>query len=198
MDKVKSAYEMAMERFSQREAVPREEIDRLDYLHSGKTMAATFLRESGYDLVTEINKHPEGWRGWISEGARETLVNNIQLPIDQLYADICQRAISGLTAITAKSEALEAILGQLKHLFDYYEQSSAQAYGQLKEAYRAKIMESVRKDGNRNIDEQAIEPERYAGFREEWAKTRLRLNEQYQNILSEQKNKLRHVLKETG
>ena len=198
MDKIKSAYEMAMERFSQREAVPREEIDRLEYLEAGKMIAAAYLRENGYDLAAAIKEQPEERHKYLLEGVRETLLSNIQLPTDQQYIEQNQRAMSGLRAVTATQEALEAIFEQFKHLFNYYEQSAAQAYGQLKDMYRAKIMDAANKSGNNQLTEQAIEPERYAGFRDEWAKARLRLNDQYQNILNEQKGKLREILRATS
>ena len=194
MDKIKSAYEMAMERFSQREAVPREEIDRLEYLEAGKMIAAAYLRESSYDLAAAIKEQPEARRGYLTEGVRETLLNNLQLPAEPQYAEQNQKVMSGLTAIAANKEALEAVFEQFKHLFNYYEQSVAQTYGQLKDMYRAKILDSARKSGNEQLTEQAIEPERYAGFRDEWGKARLRLNDQYQSILNEQKGKLRQII----
>jgi len=194
LDKIKSAYEMAMERFQQRDEVPKKEIDRLDSIPVGKAMAAAYIRENNYDLIAEISKQPAENRKYIIEGIHETFINNIQLPMEQHIADQNKRVMSGMLSIVENVEEVAAVFVQLTHLFNYYEQVSTQAYGQMKDAYRAKVMESARKIGNNNITEESIDPERYAGFREEWLRTRTRLNEQYQGALKESKDNLRKVI----
>ena len=194
MDKIKSAYEMAMERFQQRDAVSREEIDRMESVPLGKAMAATFLRESGYDLVAEIGKQPEEKRAYIIKGIQETLINNIQLPIDKIAVEMTQKSMTGLLITTENKAAVAEVYELFKNLFTYYEQMLNQTFNQMKDVFRKKIMETAKKIGNTEITEQSIEPERYSGFREEWLRARANLNDKYQGILKEQKEKLKEII----
>jgi hypothetical protein len=182
-----------MERFEQREAVAPEEIERMRRLPQGRAMATDYLLEKNYDLAAEINKNPAEIREYLMDGMQEIFINNIQLPMDEQAVDINLKALSGLMLIKKEKEMVLAVYEQLKHLFSNYEQASTQAYGQLKEQYRAKIMDAAKTMGYDDITEQSAEPERYPGFREDWLRTRARVNDQYQNLMQEQKNKLREI-----
>ena len=43
LDRIKSAYEMAMERFQQRKEVLPEEMEKMEYISEGKALAAKYL-----------------------------------------------------------------------------------------------------------------------------------------------------------
>jgi len=193
LEKIKSAYEMALERFEQRAAVSPEELERTDNLQRGKTMAAEFLRDSKYDLDGKLKEKPAHTHEYLIEGMADTFIKNIQLPTDSASVETNLRAISGLMIIKKQKEKVLAVFEQLKHLFTYYEKASIQTYDQLKEEYRAKIIAKAKSMGYGDVVEQNVDPERYAGFREDWMKIRMRLNDQYQGILIEQKDKLRQV-----
>ncbi|MCG9967023.1 hypothetical protein L9W92_02990 [Pelotomaculum terephthalicicum JT] len=188
MDKIKSAYEMAMERFQQRKEVPRPEIDRLEYLPVGRAIAANYLKEINYDIFAEIGKHSDNYKKYIIEGMQETFLNNILPPADKSSREKNKKAMEGLLLIKEDKRAVGEVFGRLEHLFKYYEQALAQAYSRFKDDYGAKIKAAVGKmtGGKVNID-----PEKQPGFREEWMKALSRLNDQYISVLGEQKDLLR-------
>jgi len=193
MDKIKSAYDMALERFMQRKEVPRSEIDRLEYMPVGSAMAASFLREKDYDILVEIGKHPVNIKKYIIEGIQETFLNNILLPKDRSSRETNKRAMEGLYLIKEDKQALGEVFDQLEHLFRYYEQALAQTYSQFKDDYSAKISATVRSIGKMTGGRLKVDPEKQPGFREEWMKLLGRLNGQYTGILEEQKDKLRKM-----
>lgn len=193
MDKIKSAYEMAMERFQQREEVPRAEIDRLEHLPIGRSLAVDYLRESNYDLVAAIDKQSADKKKYIIEGAQEIFLNSIILPVDERAMETNKKAMAGLLLIKEDKQAVTEIFGQLEYLFDYYTQTLAQAYQQFREDYSAKISAAAQSAGLPAEEMQNIDPEKYQGFREEWSKWQGRLNNQYTSTLKEQKDKLRRV-----
>ena len=117
MDRIKSAYEMAMERFSKRKEVPRSEIDRMEYEPMGNAAAAAFLKNREYDLKSEIERHPEPYRGYVAGGIQKTLLHNIMLPADQSLKETNRRAMEGLLAVKKNRRALEELFSQLEHLF---------------------------------------------------------------------------------
>lgn len=190
MDKIKSAYEMALERIKQRKEVPQSEIDRMEHMPVGKALAANFLREKGYDLLAEFAKYPENIKEYLIEGAQETFLNNISLPADKSTLETNKRAMEGLYQIKKNKRAVGEVFSQLEYLFQYYEQSLAQTYSQFKETFAAKISAALEKRIGTRLK---IDPEKQPGFREEWMKYLSRLNSQYEGILAEQKEKLRKI-----
>ena len=98
LDRIKSAYEMAMERFQQRKEVPPEEIEKMGYILEGKTLAAKYLNEINFDILLEINKYPDKIRGYMAEGALETFLSNIQLPVDNATLETTKKALAGIRA----------------------------------------------------------------------------------------------------
>ncbi len=194
LDKIiKSAYETAMERFSQRKEVPRSEIEKMENISLGKTIAAKFLRENNYDILAEINKHPDNIKEYLAEGAQETFLGNISLPTEKPDLDTNKIAMEGLLAIKKNKPAVVEIFSQLEHLFVYYDQTLAQAYSQFKDSYAAKISDTVKTLEKRAGTKLKIDIEKQPGFREEWIKYLSRLNSQYEGILAEQKDKLRQI-----
>ncbi|OPY57036.1 MAG: hypothetical protein A4E55_01852 [Pelotomaculum sp. PtaU1.Bin035] len=193
MDRIKSAYEMAMERFKQRKEVPQAEIDRLKYVPVGSAMAANYLRERDYDIFVEIGKYPEEVKGYIGEGIQETLLNNILPPAAKSTQETNIRAMEGLFLMKKDKQAVGEVFSQMNNLFNYYEKASAQVYEQFKENFAAKISATVKSLKNRAGGRIKVDPEKQPGFREEWIKALGHFNSQYAAVLKEQKDKLRKI-----
>ena len=193
MDRIKSAYEMAMERFKERKEVPAEEIEKMDNIPIGKALAAKFLWGKEFDLLQEINKYPDKIKGFILEGAKETFLSNIQIPVDKTTLESTKKALEGMLLVKENKEALKEISGQLEHLFNYYEKTIEQAFSQFKENFSVKMaasMKSIEKKAGGKIK---IDPEKMPGFREEWMRALSSLNDQYNSLLAEQKEKLNKI-----
>ncbi|MFX4260717.1 DUF6657 family protein [Pelotomaculum propionicicum] len=193
MDRIKSAYEMAMERFQQRKEVPPEEIEKMEHIPVGKAMAARYLNEKDFDFLSEMNKYPDKIKGYMAEGALETFLSNIQLPVDRAAFDTTKKALEGITLLKVNKDALREVYGQIEHLFNYYEKTLEQAFGQFKERFSAKMassMQSIEKKMGAKIK---VDPEKQPGFREEWSRVVNSFNAQYNQVLAEQKEKLKKV-----
>lgn len=193
MDRIKSAYEMAMERFQQRKEVHPDEIEKMDHIPAGKALAAKFLWEKDFDLVSEINKHPDKIKKYMADGAQETFLSNIQLPVDRSTLETTKKALEGIALLKVNKEALREVSVQLEQLFNYYEKTIEQAFGQFKEMFSAKIAASMKSIEQRVGSKIKIDPEKQPGFREEWMRAISSLNAQYNQLLAEQKEKLKKV-----
>jgi hypothetical protein len=193
LDRIKSAYEKAMERLQQRKEVPPEEIEKMEHITAGKVLAAKYLNEKGLDFLSEMNKYPDKIKGYMAEGAQETFLSNIQLPVDRATLETTKKALEGITLLKENKNALREVSGQIEYLFNYYEKTVEQAYGQFKEMFSARIaatMKSLEKKVGAKIK---VDPEKQPGFREEWMRTVSNLNAQYNQVLAEQKEKLKKV-----
>ncbi len=193
MDKIKSAYEMAMERFQQRKQVSPEEMEKAEYIPAGKMLAAKFLNEANFDLLSGINNYPVKIREYIAAGAQETFLSNIQLPGDRATSETIKKALAGIALLKADKRALNEVTGQLEHLFNYYRSATQQAFTQFKEQFAARMTASMK-----SLEEKAgikfkIDVEKQPGFREEWTKVINSINTQYNKILAEQREKLRDI-----
>jgi len=193
LERIKSAYEVALERIKQRKEVPQAEIDRMDYEPVGKTIAAAFLREKDYDLLAEIKRYPQQYREYIIEGVQQTLFNNILPPKDKNTLEANLKAMQGIVLIKKNKKAVEEILGQLENLFKYYEQALEHTYSAFKQRYLEKLGPTIRAVEKRTGQKFNIDPEKQPGFREEWNKVLVQLNSQYENVLDDQKEKLRNI-----
>lgn len=193
MDRIKSSYEVALERFKQRRQVPQEEMDRLEYEPVGKTIAAVFLRGKDYDLLAELDKYPGQFHGYIYEGMQNTLFSNILPPIDQDTLESNLRSMQGILLIKKDKSTVEEILGLLENLFRYYEQAYNQTYAQFKQRFAEKLEPSIRSMEQRTGQKFKVDPEKQPGFREEWNKVLGQLNAQFDQVLEEQKEKLRNI-----
>ena len=193
MDRIKTAYEMALERFKQREEVPQAEMDRMEYEPAGKTIAAFFLREKNYDIMGELSKYPKQFQGYVLVGIEKTLLNNLLLPKDKKTIDENLRAMQGLLLIKKDKGSVKELLGQLEKLFKYYEQVYAQTYSQFKQQFAEQLSPSIKAMEKKTGQKIKADPEKQPGFREEWNKVVGHLNAQYEQVLDEQKEKLRNI-----
>ncbi len=191
LDRIKSAYEMAMERFKQRKEVPQSEIERMEMIPQGQAMAARYLREKEFDIIAEVERHAVDVRKFIIEGLQETFLNNIQMPGDKDTLEANKKSMEGLLLIKKNKSALKEVFGQLEHLFQYYERTMEQAFGQFKERYAAKMSASLKKLEQRTGQKIKADPEKQPGFREEWMRAVSGINNQYEQLLREQKEKIR-------
>lgn len=184
---------MAMERFQQRKEVPKEEIERMEYVPAGKSIAAAFLREKNYDLRAEIHRHSKNVRDYIIEGVVETLLHNIQFPTDDNSRETSKRAAEGLFQVKKDRQALKQSLDQLDHLFKYYGRSYDQAYQNFKEAFGARLSASQKSLEKQTGMKVKIDPEKHPAFREEWLGMVGQLNMQFEKILFEEKEKIKGI-----
>jgi hypothetical protein len=193
LDRIKSAYEMAMERFKGRKEVPPEEIEKMEYATIGKTLAAKFLWEKDFDFLKEISKQPDKIKGYILTGAQEVFLSNIQMPVDESTAATTKKALEGVFIIKSNKDALKEISGQVEHLFNYYEKTIEQAFGQFKDSFSAKVSASMKSIEQKVGGKIKFDPEKHPGFREEWLRAVSNLNDQYNNLLTEQKEKIKNI-----
>lgn len=180
-----------MERFKQRKEIPQSEINRMEFVPEGQALAAKYLKEKGFDLLSEAGKHPEDMKNYILEGAQETFLSNILLPADKSALEANKRAMDGLLLIKRNKNGLKEALSQLEHLFQYYERTMEQAFGQFKERYAAKMDASLKTMEKRMGRKIKIDPEKQPGFREEWLRAVSGINGQYEQLLREQKDRIR-------
>ncbi len=194
MGRIKSAYEKAMERYQQRKAVSEEDIRKMEYLLTGKTLAAKYLNNKDLDLLAAIDQYQNKTREYIVEGAMETFISNIRLPAaDKTTFKTNQQAMNGIGLLKTDKETYGEMVGQLEQLLHYYESATKQAFAQFKERFSVQMAESMKSLEEKVGVKLKIDPEKQPGFWEEWSKVIGSINTQYDQVLKKQKEKLQDI-----
>jgi hypothetical protein len=81
----------------------------------------------------------------------------------------------------------------MEHLFNYYEKTIEQAYSQFRDSFSARMAASMKSIEQKVGSKIKIDPEKQPGFREEWMRAVSSLNDQYNNLLAEQKEKMKKI-----
>ena len=140
MGEIKSAFEKAMEKVEKLEKASPEELRRMEYVPKGKVLAATYLKQEGYNLEGELTKYEDSLRRYLIEGVEETFLRNITLPQDNHTRQTSERAMEGILIL--KGRGLKSIFEKMEHLFNYYEQARQQAYEQLRNNFEMQVQQA--------------------------------------------------------
>jgi hypothetical protein len=193
MGEIKSAFEKAMEKIANLEKASPEELRRMEYVPKGGALAAKYLQEEGYDLRGELNKYETNLRKYLLEGAEETFLRNIALPQDKYARQRIKKAMEGIVVLKGNRKRLEGIFEKMEHLFNYYEQTSQQAYEQLRGNFEMQMREAKRQLEQQTGRKVEIRPEQQPQFQEEWRRTLAAINAQYEKVLEEQKQEIKGI-----
>ncbi len=193
MEKIKTAFERAMERVAKLD-VAGVDMASIEYVPKGHAIAARFLRrEKDCDLLTELDGYDKEVRPYVKQGIEETFLRNIQLPQNESVMENNQRAIEGLLLIKKDTNTLRGLASELEHLFRYYEQALEHAYSNVKQSFTARFAQTKRALEKQIGAKVSIDVERQPGFREELLRVQGQLDAQYEAILAEQKQKIKNI-----
>ncbi|WP_066637199.1 hypothetical protein [Desulfolucanica intricata] len=190
MGKIKSALELAMEKI-QNLNVSEDEIEKMEYVSKGRAVGARFLDNGEFSFEKEFSAHPERVRPYLSEGAQETLLNNILLPESEEVIRTNKKAMEGIMQLKEDQGAAGEVMSQIEHLFHYYAQALQHTLNETRNNFMAKkeqFINALKQQYGGQV--QGIEQ---IAFRDEWQRAKKSLNAQYEPLLQEQKQKIRQI-----
>lgn len=193
MGDIKSAREIAMEKIEKIGEPTEEERLKWKYIPEGEKLAASYLK-SGVDLSAEINNYDKKAARVVAGAVGSILIKNINIPKNEADKKINKLSMDGIKAIKTDKSHVEAVLNQIRHIFDHYaeqgEQQRKQAYSALKADFQSKLELALRQQMGGNISGIRIDVEKQPQFQEEWRKLKLQLESQYLKLLDEYKIEL--------
>ncbi|MFC2052118.1 hypothetical protein ACFLT4_05255 [Chloroflexota bacterium] len=192
MSDIKSAREIAMEKVEKLGDLTEEERLRWKYVPQGEELAAKYLK-GDCKLVAELGKYQENFKKYVTRGAAEVLIRNIDLPKNDAAKRSNKIAMDGLKVLKSDKGALENIYSQIRYLFNHYaeqgEQQKKQAYESLKTEFEAKIQQALQQQPG-SFEGMKIDVEKQPQFQQEWHKVQTQLDSQYFKLLGEYKQGL--------
>jgi hypothetical protein len=195
MGDIKSAREIAMEKIDKIGEPTEAERFEWKYLPEGEKLAARHLKQA-IDLPSELNQFDKKAAKYVARGISSVLIKNINLPKDDAAKKTNKVAMEGLKAIKTDKARVEAVLNQIRHVFNHYSEQGdkqiQQAYASLKSDFQAKVEQALRQQGA-NMAGIRIDIEKQPQFQEEWRKIKIQLEGQYIQVLSGYKNELETI-----
>jgi len=192
---IKSALEIAMEKVEKLGEASEEERLKWKYVPEGEKLAAKYLKQS-LNLLVEFGRYDENAKKYISKGAEDILIRNINLPRTVQDGRINKRAMEGLKVLKGEKVNVENIFSGMRRIFDHYteqgEQQRKQAYESLKVEFETKIQQAVNQQLG-TFTGVKIDVESQPQFQEEWRKLQAQLDLQYIKLLDEYKQELTAV-----
>ncbi len=190
MAEIRSTMDMVMERAarmaSRAEDVPADQ----ETEQRGMRLVAEFLDGKISGLAELVQQEAPSDQMAVRRGMAKALIRNIVLPRDELLMERNLAAISGLQALAGPSGEMDATCGELKQILDQYSQHKDQVKQQLEDAMRAQLAQKLQEQTGEAMNQSAIDPTMHPQFREEWARAKSDLNEQYTQALDQRKELL--------
>jgi len=193
MGEIKSAREIAMEKIEKLGEPTEEERLEWKYVPEGEKLAAKYLKQEA-ELLPELNKYDKKALKYVIKGLNSVLIKNIILPENEAAKRTSKLAIDGIKAIKTDKLRVEAVINQIRHLFNHYaengEKQRKQAYNALKKDFQAKLEQALRQQMGSNAANFRIDVEMQPQFQEEWRRLKSQLDSQYLQLLDEYKQEL--------
>ncbi|MGB8992971.1 MAG: hypothetical protein WCD80_13030 [Desulfobaccales bacterium] len=189
MAEIKSALELALEKAEHYGKASREEMAAAQYREQGCQLAVQFLKGEG-DLAADL-KHlaPQGQTA-IRPAIKEVLLRNIGLPRDE--ADPRQdRAVEGLLLAANNRQAMAQLQVELEQILQNFLQIRNNALQQLKGRFAAGVGQVQRAMEAQYRQKVKVEVEHLPQFQEEWRRFLGQLQDQFEPMLENLKERMR-------
>ena len=195
MDDIKSAFEIAMERVEALDKATDEERLRWKYIPEGEELAVKYLKQN-CNLVVELGKYEENIVQYVSSGASDILIRNLNLPKNDVVKSNNRKIMEGLKNLKSDKVSVENIFSKIRRIFDHYveqgEQQRKKAYEVLKTEFEAKFQQAIQQQKGSMMGLK-INVEGHPQFQEEWLKTEAQLDAQYLKHLNEYRQELLNI-----
>jgi len=189
---IKSALEIALEKVEKLGGVTEEEHLKWKYVPEGEKLAARYIKQDT-NLVAELSQYEENAKKYVTGGANDILIRNINLPKNDLARGNNKRAMEGLKTLKSDKVAVENVYSRIRRIFDHYieqgEPARKQAYESLKAEFEVRVQQAIKQQLG-SFAGVKIDVERQPQFQEEWRKLQAQLDLQYIKLLDEYKQEL--------
>ena len=192
MSDIRSARDIAMEKVEKLGEATEDERLKWKHVPQGEELAARYLKEK-CNLLAELSQHEEKVRRYITEGAAEVLIRNINLPKNDGAKSNNRRAMDGLKLLKNDKASVENVYSRIRNIFNHYaeqgEQQRREAYQSLKTEFEAKVQQALQQQLGPLMGAK-IDVEKQPQFQQEWQKVLIQLESQYISLLNDYKREL--------
>lgn len=197
MNRIKSAFERAMERAEQFEEPGEQQRLEWELLPMGQRLAGSFLKRQGSPFSTIGQESPER-RPYLVKGMLGALVSNLQLPRTEAVQYTNNRVIEGLERLLTGRADSKDLLQRTKYVTDQYRQfglpQREQAYAQLKAQMERHVADIMSRQGGQNTGALPVNVETMPEFQQQWLAVSAQIDQQYEQHLEQFKKELTELV----
>ena len=197
MNRMKSAFERAMERAEQFEEPGEQQRLEWELLPMGQRLAGSFLKRQGSPFSTIEQESPER-RSYLVKGMLGALVSNLQLPKTESVQYTNTRVIEGLERLLTDRTASKDLLQRTKYVTDQYRQfglpQREQAYAQLKAQMERQVADIMSRRGGQKTGALQANVETMPEFQQQWLAVSAQIDQQYEQHLEQFKKELMELV----
>ena len=165
---------------------------RWKYVPEGEKLAARYLKQN-VNLLAELGKFEEKAKRYVTFGAQEVLVRNIELPRNDYLRKKNKRVMEGIKLLKNDKVGVENVFSKMRRVFDHYteqgEVQRQQAYQSLKVEVEGRLQQALKQQLGTTANVR-INVESQPQFQEEWRRMLAQLDMQYIKLLDEYNQEL--------
>jgi hypothetical protein len=187
---IKSALELALEKAEQYGRASREEMELAQYQEQGRRLAVQFLKGEG-DLEADLKGLPPQIQPAARMAIKEVFLRNLGLPRENAVDPRQDRAVEGLLRVADNPKAMATLQTELGQILQQYLHFRSNALQQLKARFAASVGQMQQNMEAKYRQPMNVDVERIPQFQEEWLRFKGQLQQQFEPVLENLKEKMR-------
>ena len=189
--KIKSAYEIAMEKAAKLGLLSEEQKGALELVPKGKQIAARLL-EGEVDAPTALREIDSKDMPYILKGIAQTLLANLSLPRNEADVAKLQKVLDVLLEISPDRKAMETQTERANYVFQQYStfglQQIGSSYDELRQQYSNHFQQELQKEG---LSAATLDIESIPEFQAQARAMRVQFESQYEQHLEAIREQIR-------
>ncbi len=192
--KIKSAYEIAMEKAANLAPMTEEQKGELKWMPEGQKLAARLLK-SEVNIQQELKQFDSKALPYVRQGVIQTLLANLSLPRIEADKTRHEKVLEALVKVSTDKKAMDELVGRVKYIFEQYStfgiQQINKSYADLKQQFTNYLQMEMKKQGQYSA---VPDVESLPEFQSQVRLMRSRLEGQYEEHLSNIKEQIKALV----
>lgn len=190
MADIKSALELALEKAEQYGRASKEEMELAQHQEQGRGLAVQFLKGEG-DLEADFKSLPPQTQPAARLAIKEVFLRNLGLPRENAVDPRQDRAMEGLLIAADNRQAMALLQTEMEQILQQYLHFRSNALQQLKARFAAGIGQMQKGMEAQNRQPMNLDVERLPQFQEEWLRFKGQLQQQFEPVMANLKERMR-------
>ena len=190
MAEIKSALELALERAERYGKASKEEMAAAKYQEQGRQLAVKFLKGEG-DLPADLKSLAPEAREAARTAVKEVFLRNVGVPRNDEVDERLELALEGLMQVAVNPKEMARFKADLQQLLVQFLQYRNNALQQLKARFSAGVGQMQRAMEAQYRQKVKVEVEQLPQFQEEWRRFLGQLQDQFDPMLENLKERMR-------
>jgi cell division protein FtsB len=190
---IKSALELALEKAERYGRASKEDMLQDKFKEEGRQLAVKYLKEEEVDLEKEVAAMPPEAQPAARQAMKEVFLRNIILPREVELDPRQSLALEGIMKTATNPKAMARLKGEVEQLWQQFLMARNTAYQQLKTNFEQTLGNYTRALEAQLGSKVRLEVEHLPEFQQEWRKFEGNLVSQFEPVLEDRKEKMRHL-----